>query len=817
MGVAKTQHNMTVAFRGNTKSFDREMKRSQKTTKAFAGQIKKFGGMIAGAFAIGAITRYGSASLKAFDVQDKAEASLLTALKGREGAQKRLITQAQALQKITLFGDEETIRAQALIGAFVKEESQIKAIIPLVQDLATAKKMDLAGAADLVSKTLGSTTNALARYGIEVTGAVGSNERLASLSKGLSSAFEGQAQAAALAGTGGLTQLSNIWGDMRERAGKVLYEGIRPMIEGFKELMSPTKSVSQGLHDQQREANLLATQLNNTNLSEADRLKILNQLKDLAPDIVKGLNAENIEVGKLKENLRKYNAELVKKIAIQESEEVVAGQREKLGHQIAKRIQDENNLSKQLFKIHEKIAAVDQEAANRINDILLSKMDVLEKEKEINKVVGEINKRDQAHYASTNMAALLSSRIVKAKAKELGLQTELETKIGEYEDTYKRIFNLTPDAELLTKQQRDQIDNYNKLTQSSLDYSKALTKEQQKKLDDADAVNEQTINVTALETKLNDLRAERDLLAEAASENIELIPASELTKIKNLTAEITKLEGQLNSINGGGLKRNQSAPTSASMIKTGGVDVNAGKKNSMASNMGIGGMGNMINGGSLQIVTTNALAAQAAMTSFGETSLQVSSMFQEGMLGMGLSMADGLVDVFTGMTSMEDFLGGMISKIADFMGNMGKQLIITSKAAIAFKALLGNPFAGLGAGIALYAASKIFKAIVKKGPSMAAGGVVPKGYRGDKYPANLDSDEIIMPPKKLETFLNSFMQKMNPANAMANMAMASPGPGTMNFKPIPIHIMIDGELKAKGDDLVKTYNKVMLIQGRVTG
>jgi len=32
--------------------------------------------------------------------------------------------------------------------------------------------MDLAGAADLVSKTLGSSTNALSRYGIEVTGAV---------------------------------------------------------------------------------------------------------------------------------------------------------------------------------------------------------------------------------------------------------------------------------------------------------------------------------------------------------------------------------------------------------------------------------------------------------------------------------------------------------------------------------------------------------------------------------------------------------------------------------------------------------------------
>jgi hypothetical protein len=175
-------------------------------------------------FSVDKIVSFGKQAMAAYDVQAKAERGLLVALKGRTDVQQRLIKQAQELQGKTLFGDEETIRAQSLIAAFVKEEDQIKRIIPLVQDLATAKGMDLAGAADLVSKTLGSSTNAMARYGIEVKGTVGSNERLQSLVTGLTDAFGGQAEEAAKVGTGALTQLANKWGDIKEEIGKAIVE-----------------------------------------------------------------------------------------------------------------------------------------------------------------------------------------------------------------------------------------------------------------------------------------------------------------------------------------------------------------------------------------------------------------------------------------------------------------------------------------------------------------------------------------------------------------------------------------------------------------
>lgn len=198
----------------------------QKSVKKMAGSVtsnlKNIAAGFLAAFSVRAIINFAKNTATAWDIQEKAEIQLLTALKGRKDVQESLIKQAQQLQKKTLFGDEETIRAQALIAAFVKEENQIKTIIPLVQDLATAKKMDLAGASDLVAKTLGSSTNALARYGIKVEGAVGSAQRLTSLQNGLNDAFGGQAEAAAKVGTAAMTQLNNDYGDLKETIGELI-------------------------------------------------------------------------------------------------------------------------------------------------------------------------------------------------------------------------------------------------------------------------------------------------------------------------------------------------------------------------------------------------------------------------------------------------------------------------------------------------------------------------------------------------------------------------------------------------------------------
>lgn len=158
--------------------------------------------------------------------QEEAEIKLKTALGHTSQA---LLDQASALQKVTTFGDEEIIQAQALIGAFTRDEASIQRATKATLDLAAAKGMDLATAADLVSKTLGSSTNALSRYGIEVTGSVGSTERLNSLVEGLTQAFGGQAAALAATNSGGLKQFRNALGDVGEKLGDLIKAILGPL------------------------------------------------------------------------------------------------------------------------------------------------------------------------------------------------------------------------------------------------------------------------------------------------------------------------------------------------------------------------------------------------------------------------------------------------------------------------------------------------------------------------------------------------------------------------------------------------------------
>ena len=116
-------------------------------------------------FGIGLVSMAFKKLFNAIIVQEQAEKKLEAALGKVNTA---LLNQASALQQVTTFGDEAIIEVQALIGAFVKDEEAIKAATKATLDLAAAKGMDLKSAGDLVSKTLGSSTNSLSIYGIEV-------------------------------------------------------------------------------------------------------------------------------------------------------------------------------------------------------------------------------------------------------------------------------------------------------------------------------------------------------------------------------------------------------------------------------------------------------------------------------------------------------------------------------------------------------------------------------------------------------------------------------------------------------------------------
>ena len=213
------------------KRFGREAeKTADHVDNSFFGKMKSramaFGTMMAAAFAGSAIFSFLKDSVQAFGESEKAAAKLEKQLGYSSDA---LSEYASTIQQTTTYEDDLVTAAMGSIAAFTKNEDQIKALTAAALDFSAATGTDLVQAASLMAKSFGSSTNALGRYGVEVTGAVGSQERLQQITQRVSELFGGQASAQAQTYSGKIVNLQNRFGDLKENIGKSLM----PALEGL--------------------------------------------------------------------------------------------------------------------------------------------------------------------------------------------------------------------------------------------------------------------------------------------------------------------------------------------------------------------------------------------------------------------------------------------------------------------------------------------------------------------------------------------------------------------------------------------------------
>lgn len=314
---------LAVKFVGDYNNLDTAFSTVEKRGLAFSKTLKA--GLLAiggAAISAGALIRK---SAKDYDVQAKAEANLLTALKGREDVQQRLISQAQSLQQATLFGDEETIKAQAFLAQLGLQEDAITKLTPLVQDFAQAQGTSLTDAAKLVAKSVGSSTNALSRYGINIEGAVGSNQRLESAINALDTAFGGQASAAAEADTS-FTQLINRVGDLSEDLGNALSPALDGLETGLNDVLDSIGDLtgSKGFEDLSIKSGAALSQIGNYLKLLGQQIKLtFNGLKGEAASLAVftqtlldggGLNTANIAATAVEDTFSAINRSTIAEI-----------------------------------------------------------------------------------------------------------------------------------------------------------------------------------------------------------------------------------------------------------------------------------------------------------------------------------------------------------------------------------------------------------------------------------------------------------------------------------------------------------------------
>jgi hypothetical protein len=250
---------------------DRYNRRISETTNrinTLAGSARRSSGVFSmlrsqiGMFAMGAFGIYqginfARGSVQRYDQQLQAEAQVKQGLQSTGGVSGRsfeqIKAQASQLQGVTLFGDEEILKAQSVLLTFTNIRNEIfDKATPAIADMAQKLGMDLQSATMQVGKALNDPIQGvtmLGRAGVQF-----SDEQKAAMKQyveagqmaeaqmiilhELQTQFGGSAAAAAETGLGPWKQLGNVWGDARETLGGLMLGVVNRMLPAFRSIVT---------------------------------------------------------------------------------------------------------------------------------------------------------------------------------------------------------------------------------------------------------------------------------------------------------------------------------------------------------------------------------------------------------------------------------------------------------------------------------------------------------------------------------------------------------------------------------------------------
>jgi len=197
------------------------------------------------------VTKAISTVIKAYGKQEEAIAKLNAVLRTlgieNEEVTKQITDHAAALQKVTKFGDEQIIAAQAMLLQLGVMPEQLEGATEATLDWATAMGKDVVAAATDLGKAAAGNLMMLQRYGVQLDATTFEAEGFDYVLGELEKRFGGQAEAVAKKGTGPLIQFRNLIGDVSEKIGEALIPGIIDIIEAIKPILPLVQKVTVGV------------------------------------------------------------------------------------------------------------------------------------------------------------------------------------------------------------------------------------------------------------------------------------------------------------------------------------------------------------------------------------------------------------------------------------------------------------------------------------------------------------------------------------------------------------------------------------------
>ena len=230
--------NINSTLKGINASFDKFAKTASDSVKTvesdFSKVTKSFSAFSLGIVAVNqglellgkaynTIIPYFKEAIKEAADQEKQESLLANAMKQRgiytEEVYAQNLRLADSLQVLSIYQDDQILNAERILLQLGVEQNQLENVTKATMDFATAKGMDLSSASEIVAKSIGTSTNALKRYGIEIDNSLKGTARAAAIVSELNRVFGGSSAAATNNHVGVLTQLNNIWKELLEQFG----------------------------------------------------------------------------------------------------------------------------------------------------------------------------------------------------------------------------------------------------------------------------------------------------------------------------------------------------------------------------------------------------------------------------------------------------------------------------------------------------------------------------------------------------------------------------------------------------------------------
>lgn len=195
------------------------MSKQANPVNSLTASLKGLVGAYLGLRGVQAVVNYAMQATEAFRTQERAVLSLNNTLANAgiysEQYSQHIQALARSIQSYSNYGDEVIIKAQALGQAYIGQTKITEQLTKATVDFAAATGMDLEQAFTLVGKAIGSPTNALARYGIQLNKNMSDSEKMTAIAIQLGNRYEGQAKQMANASI----QLKNAVGDLSETFG----------------------------------------------------------------------------------------------------------------------------------------------------------------------------------------------------------------------------------------------------------------------------------------------------------------------------------------------------------------------------------------------------------------------------------------------------------------------------------------------------------------------------------------------------------------------------------------------------------------------